>query len=65
MTANECTHLVRASERRRETTQTPGMARESAGRTTRLWAGIANTAGHASPGLPPPRAHQPVTFVPE
>lgn len=43
-TMSEPTHLIRAAERRRETTQTPGMVREEAVRTERIWAGIARTA---------------------
>jgi uncharacterized RmlC-like cupin family protein len=39
------TRLVRAAERRRETTQTQGMSREEAVRTARMWAGIAKTDG--------------------
>jgi uncharacterized RmlC-like cupin family protein len=38
------TRLIRASERRHETTQTPGMTREEAVRTPTMWAGIARTA---------------------
>jgi uncharacterized RmlC-like cupin family protein len=38
------TRLIKASERRHETTQTPGMAREEAVRTPTMWAGIAKTA---------------------
>ena len=41
---SERTRLVRPSERRHETTQTPGMRREEAVRTPTLWAGIAFTA---------------------
>ena len=50
MTSSERTHLVRASERRRETSQTPGMEREEAVRTTSMWAGLARTAGHTFSG---------------
>ena len=44
------TRLVRASERRRETTQTPGMIREEAVRTEGMWAGIAKTAARTFSG---------------
>ena len=63
MTANEGTHLVRASERRRETTQTPGMEREEAVRTTSMWAGIAKTDGHTSSGWHHHGAYESVIFV--
>lgn len=63
MTANERTHLVRASERRIETTQTPGMQREEAVRTTSMWAGIAKTDGHASSGWHHHGAYESVIFV--
>jgi uncharacterized RmlC-like cupin family protein len=43
--SSEPTRLVRARERRQETTQTPGMRREEAVRTPTMWAGIAKTAG--------------------
>ena len=48
--SSEQTRLVRAAERRRETTQTPGMAREEAVRTDAVWAGIAATAARAFSG---------------
>ncbi len=48
--ATAATRLVRAEERRRETTQTSGMIREEAIRTSGLWAGVAKTAGHAFSG---------------
>ena len=48
--ASERTRLVRASERRHETTQTPGMTRDEAVRTASLWAGSATTAGHTFSG---------------
>lgn len=38
------TRVVRPSERRHETTQTPGMRREEAIRTPTIWAGLAFTA---------------------
>lgn len=41
--SSEPTRLIRAAERRRETVQTPGMAREEAVRTAGLWAGVART----------------------
>lgn len=44
------TRLVRAADRRRETQQTPGMAREEALRTDHLWAGVAKTAARAFSG---------------
>lgn len=47
---SERTHLIRPAERRHETTQTPGMAREEAVRTEHLWAGIARTAAGAYSG---------------
>ena len=46
----ERTRLVRASERRHETTQTPGMVRDEAVRTPTMWAGSATTAGHTFSG---------------
>ena len=48
--ASERTRLVRASDRRHETTQTPGMTRDEAVRTASLWAGSATTAGHTFSG---------------
>ena len=42
--SSERTRLIRASQRRRETTQTPGMQREEAVRTPTMWAGIAKTS---------------------
>lgn len=41
--SSEPTRLIRAAERRRETVQTPGMAREEAVRSAGLWAGVART----------------------
>lgn len=49
-TEAEATRLVRDGERRRETTQTPGMVREEAVRTPGMWAGVAKTAGHTFSG---------------
>ena len=63
MTANERTHLVRANERRLETTQTPGMEREEAVRTMSMWAGIAKTDGHTSSGWHHHGAYESVIFV--
>ena len=57
------TRLVRASERRRETTQTPGMAREEAVRTDAVWAGIAVTAGGTFSGWHHHGAHESVIHV--
>jgi uncharacterized RmlC-like cupin family protein len=48
--SNDRTRLIRAAERRRETSQTPGMEREEAVRTPSMWAGIAKTAGHTFSG---------------
>ena len=48
--SSERTRLIRAAERRRETTQTPGMEREEAVRTASMWAGVAKTAGHTFSG---------------
>lgn len=50
MRSNEPTRLIRASERRRETTQTPGMEREEAVRTLTMWAGVAKTAARTFSG---------------
>ena len=61
--SNEPTRLVRAGERRRETTQTPGMEREEAVRTARLWAGTAKTAGHTFSGWHHHGAHESVIHV--
>lgn len=63
MTTNERTHLVRASERRLETIQTPGMEREEAVRTMSMWAGIAKTDGHTSSGWHHHGAYESVIFV--
>jgi len=48
--ANDRTHLINTRERKRETSQTPGMDREECVRTTSMWAGIAKTAGHTFSG---------------
>lgn len=61
--SNERTRLVRAAERRRETTQTPGMAREEAVRTDAVWAGIAVTAGGAFSGWHHHGEHESVIHV--
>ena len=60
---NDSTRLVRDSERRRETTQTPGMAREEAVRTDALWAGIAVTAGGTFSGWHHHGAYESVIHV--
>jgi uncharacterized RmlC-like cupin family protein len=60
---SETTRLVRASERRRETTQTPGMAREEAVRTDSLWAGIAKTTGGTYSGWHHHGAYESVIHV--
>ena len=48
--SSERTRLIRAADRRRETTQTPGMEREEAVHTPSMWAGVAKTAGHTFSG---------------
>jgi uncharacterized RmlC-like cupin family protein len=63
MTSSDRTHLVKASERRRETSQTPGMDREEAVRTPSMWAGIAKTAPHAFSGWHHHGAYESVIFV--
>ncbi len=50
MAAAEPVRLVRAAERTRETTQTPGMTREQAIASERVWAGVARTAGGTTSG---------------
>ena len=60
---NDATHLIRASERRRETSQTPGMEREEAVRTPSMWAGIAKTAGHTFSGWHHHGAYESVIYV--
>ena len=60
---SEQTRLIRASDRRRETTQTPGMAREEAVRTRGLWAGIAKTAGGTFSGWHHHGAYESVIYV--
>lgn len=61
--SNERTRLVRLSERRRETAQTPGMEREEAVRTDRLWAGVAKTAGRTFSGWHHHGAYESVIHV--
>lgn len=61
--SSERTRLVRASERRRETAQTPGMEREEAVRTDRLWAGVAKTAGRTFSGWHHHGAYESVIYV--
>jgi uncharacterized RmlC-like cupin family protein len=60
---NDATHLIRASERRRETSQTPGMEREEAVRTPSMWAGIAKTSGHTFSGWHHHGAYESVIYV--
>jgi uncharacterized RmlC-like cupin family protein len=57
------THLVRAGDRKRETTQTPGMEREQAVRTPAMWAGIAKTAGNTFSGWHHHGAYESVIYV--
>ena len=57
------THLVRANERKRETTQTPGMERDPAVRTPAMWAGVARTAGHTFSGWHHHGAYESVIYV--
>ena len=61
--ANDQTHLVRASERKRETTQTPGMEREQAVRTPSMWAGVAKTEGHTFSGWHHHGAYESAIYV--
>ena len=61
--SSERTRLVRAGERRRETTQTPGMVREEAVRSDGVWAGIAATAGRAFSGWHHHGEHESVIHV--
>ena len=61
--SSEGTRLIRAAERRRETSQTPGMEREEAVRTTSMWAGIAKTAGHTFSGWHHHGAYESVIHV--
>ena len=63
MMSNDRTHLIRASERRRETSQTPGMERKEAVRTPSMWAGIAKTAGHTFSGWHHHGAYESVIHV--
>ena len=60
---SEPTRLVRAAERRRETTQTPGMVRDEAVRTPTLWAGTATTAGRTFSGWHHHGAYESVIYV--
>ena len=57
------THLVRVADRKRETTQTPGMEREQAVRTPSMWAGVAKTAGHTFSGWHHHGAYESAIFV--
>jgi uncharacterized RmlC-like cupin family protein len=61
--ASDRTHLIRAGERKRETTQTPGMDREQAVRTPSMWAGIAKTAGNTFSGWHHHGAYESVIYV--
>ena len=61
--ASDTTHLIRAAERKRETSQTPGMDREQAVRTTSMWAGIAKTAGNTFSGWHHHGAYESVIYV--
>ena len=61
--ASDTTHLIKASERKRETTQTPGMEREQAVRTPSMWAGLAKTAGSTFSGWHHHGAYESVIFV--
>ena len=60
---SERTRLVRAPDRRRETMQTPGMAREEAVRTDTMWAGVARTAGHTFSGWHHHGGHESIVHV--
>ena len=57
------THLTRATERRKETTPTPGMRREEAVRTDAVWAGLAVTAGGVFSGWHHHGAYESVIHV--
>ena len=61
--SNEPTRLIRADQRRRETVQTPGMAREEAVRTAGLWAGVARTDGGTFSGWHHHGAYESVIHV--
>jgi uncharacterized RmlC-like cupin family protein len=61
--ASDKTHLIRAGERRRETSQTPGMEREQAVRTPSMWAGVARTAGKTFSSWHHHGAYESVIFV--
>jgi uncharacterized RmlC-like cupin family protein len=62
-TPSERTRLIRAADRRRETTQTPGMEREEAVRTPSMWAGIATTTGRTFSGWHHHGAYESVIHV--
>ncbi len=57
------TRLVRPDQRRRQTTQTPGMDREEAIRTDAMWAGIAVTAGRTFSGWHHHGAYESVIYL--
>ena len=57
------THLTKAGERRKETTQTPGMSREEAIRTDAVWAGLAVTAPKTFSGWHHHGAYESVIYV--
>ena len=61
--AGDKTHLIRASERKRETTQTPGMERDQSVHTPSMWAGVARTAGNTFSGWHHHGAYESVIFV--
>jgi uncharacterized RmlC-like cupin family protein len=61
--ASDKTHLIRASERKRETSQTTGMEREQSVRTPSMWAGIARTAGNTFSGWHHHGAYESVIYV--
>ena len=61
--SSERTRLIRPSDRRHETSQTPGMDREQAVRTTSMWAGIAKTAGNTFSGWHHHGAYESVIYV--
>ena len=60
---SERTRLVRANERRHETTQTPGMTRDEAIRTPTMWAGTATTTGKTFSGWHHHGDYESVIFV--
>jgi uncharacterized RmlC-like cupin family protein len=57
------THLVRAHERKRQTSQTLGMEREEAVHTPSMWAGVAKTAGGTFSGWHHHGAYESVVHV--